>query len=309
MFAQAITATPVEPGTVGRRALWARDPRIKRLFTPQSAARAAIVLFGYVASIVVLLVVTNLAGHFAVTVVASVLIASRLKGLNNIVHECSHHAFAASRAFNERVGAILCVVLFTDYASYNKEHASHHRSLGDYTRDLDFQLRRPLAHDQPFSWRRVLVQIATLQFLWFYVPRPRLTKSEHLGGIVVLALVLGALVWAGAYQAALALVLAHVVFLALHRFVIDIVDHGGIYTADVDEIHRSRNFIIGNAVLREIVFPRNDCYHLVHHLYPYLPVVSFGEAHALLMEDPEYCDLRHHPKFGLAGRRDTAGAP
>jgi fatty acid desaturase len=302
MHGDVIAAAPGELRTVSHRALWARDRRIKHLFTPQSAVRATIVLAGYVASIVALLVVVDLAGHLAVTGAASLLIASRLKGLNNIVHECSHRAFSASREFNERVGSILSVVLLTDYASYKEEHGSHHRALGDYARDLDFQLRRPLAHDRPFSWRRVLVQIATLQFLWFYVPRLRLTKPEHLTGLVGFALVLGALVWRGAYHAALALALAHLVFLALHRFVIDIVDHGGIYAANVDELYKSRNFIIGDAVLREIVFPRNDCYHLIHHLYPYLPVASFGEAHALLMEDQEYRDLRHRATSVLARR-------
>jgi len=280
----------------------ARDRRIKHFFTPQRPAIAIAFLAAYTSSIAALLLLAELAGNLAATVASAMLIASLLKGLNNIVHECSHHAFSNNRAFNERVGEILCIVLLTDYASYKREHSSHHRFLGDYARDLDFQLRQPLAHDRVFTWRRILVHLATLSFLWFYVPRVRLTRREHLAGVGALALVFGGLLVVGAYQAALALALAHVVFLAFLRFLIDVVDHGGIYVSGVDELYKSRNFIVGNAVVRWMLFPRNDCYHLIHHLYPYLPVSSFGKVHTILMEAPEYRELRHRATLHLASR-------
>ncbi|HEX2691561.1 MAG TPA: fatty acid desaturase [Kofleriaceae bacterium] len=299
-------ATPAElhPDLRGdeHRAASARDRRIKHFFTPQSTARASAILFGYAVSIVALLGLAQVAGHPAVTILAAMLIASLLKGLNNIVHECSHHSFSKDRAFNERVGSILCVTLLSDYASYKKEHSSHHRFLGDYAHDLDFQLRQPLGHDLAFRWRRVLGHLATFRFLWFYVPRVRLTRREHQGGVALFALVLGGLIVLEAYQAALAFALAHVVFLAFLRFLIDIVDHGGIYLADQSELYKSRNFILHNAALRWMFFPRNDCYHLIHHLYPYLPVASFGEVHTILMEDPDYRNLRHRATFHLSHR-------
>jgi fatty acid desaturase len=91
------------------------------------------------------------------------------------------------------------------------------------------------------------------------------------------------------------------VFMPFLRFVIDIIDHGGIYTAEANELYKSRNFI-HHAALRWILFPRNDCYHLIHHLYPYLPVASFGKVHAILMEDPEYRNLQHRATFHLSHR-------
>lgn len=296
-------ATPADSPARAHRAAWARDPRVRQFFTPPSVARASAILFGYLASIVALMIVVEIVGHAAVTVALAILISSLLKGLNNIVHECSHHAFSRSRAFNETVGELLCVILLNDYASYKKEHGSHHRFLGDYARDLDFQARLPLAHDRPFRWRRVLLHVATLRFLWFYVPRVRLTRREHAAGVAAHALMFVVLLAAGAYQAVLAFALAHVVFLAFLRFLIDIVDHGGIYLAEVDELYKSRNFIMRNAALRWLFFPRNDCYHLIHHLYPYLPVATFGKVHALLLEDPEYRNLRHRATFHLARSR------
>lgn len=303
MTLPAISASVARAAAAGTRGgAWARDRRIKRFFTPQPRAHASAILSGYAAAFAALLILAELAGRLAITVAAAMLIASLLKGLNNIVHECSHHAFSRDRAFNERVGAILCVVLLMDYASYKTEHGSHHRFLGDYARDLDFGARRPLAHDRPFTWRRVLVHLATLRFLWFYLPRLHLTRRAHLAGFIGLALVFAGLLAAGACQAALALALAHAVFLTLLRFLLDVVDHGGLYVAEVDELYKSRNFIIGNFVLRCVLFPRNDCYHLIHHLYPYLPVASFGEVHAILMEDPEYRALRHRATAHLASR-------
>jgi len=280
----------------------ARDRRIKRFFAPPSVVSASAIVVGYILSIPALLIAADVAGHVAITVAVAVLIGTLLKGLNNIVHECSHQAFSNDRAFNERLGTILCVLLLTDYASYKKEHSSHHRFLGDYERDLDFQLRQPLGHDRPFTWRCLVGPLATLRFLWFYLPRPQLTRRDHVVGAVALVLLLGGLLSIGAIQAAAALALAHAVILPFLRFVIDIVDHGGIYRAELDELHRSRNFIVSNPVLRWMLFPRNDCYHLIHHLYPYLPVARFSEVHAILMEDPDYRALQHLAMPRLASR-------
>ena len=274
---------------------WPRagDPRIKRFFTPPSVARASATLAAYLLAIPALVVVAEVVGRTPVTLVIAVVLGTVFKGLNNIVHECSHHAFSSERAFNERVGAWLCVVLLSDYASYKKEHSSHHRFLGDYDRDLDFALRRGLGHDRPFTWRRLVAPVATLRFLWFYLPRPQLTRREHATGVLAWGATLAGLLAVGAVDAALALALGYLVVLSLLRFVIDVVDHGGIYEARRAELYKSRNFIVGNPVLRWLLFPRNDCYHLIHHLYPYLPVSTFGAVHAILMEDPDYRALPH----------------
>lgn len=280
----------------------ARDRRIKQFFAPQGTASASAIVAGYSLPMAALMVAAEIAGHAAVTAAAAVLIGMLLKGLNNIVHECSHHAFSSDRAFNERLGSILCVVLLADYASYKREHSSHHRFLGDYDRDLDFQVRRPLGHDRPVTWWRMVAPLATLRFLWFYMPRPQLTRRDHLIGVTALGLLLGGLLSIGAIHAALALALAHLLVVPLLRFVIDLVDHGGLYRAELDELYKSRNFIISNPVLRWMLFPRNDCYHLIHHLYPYLPVASFGEVHKILMEDPDYRALRHLAVHRFLGR-------
>jgi fatty acid desaturase len=253
------------------------------------------------------LVAADRVGRAAVTVLLAVVVASLFKGLNNIVHECSHNAFAEDARFNRFLGTILCVLLLMDFQSYKREHTSHHRYLGDYDRDLDFQLRRGLGHDRRFRWRRMLRDTVSLRFVRYYVPRVRLRHPHHLVGLSFYAVLLIGLLAVGACDAAVILFLAHVLFMPWLRYFIDIVDHGGLYRADVGELYKSRNFVVGNFALRWLLFPRNDCYHLIHHLYPYLPIASFGKVHAVLLEDPAYRGLRHRAELG--GFRPAGGDP
>lgn len=281
--------------------------KMKELFVPPPVAAACLTLAGYLAAIVALTWAAQRAANVAATVVAAALLASCFKGLNNIVHECSHRSFCRSLRANRALGIGVCMLLLTDFASYLREHASHHRYLGDYTRDLDFQLRRQLDHSQRITWGRIARDVLTLRVFAFYLPRVALGNPQHLVGAALLGGVLVALGVAGAWHAVSALVLSYVVFLAVLRYLIDIVDHGGLYRADVEELHKSRNFIIRNPLLRWMLFPRNDCYHLVHHLYPYVPVSCFGQAHALLLEEDDYRRLPHAAR--LAAFDATAQEP
>jgi fatty acid desaturase len=66
----------------------------------------------------------------------------------------------------------------------------------------------------------------------------------------------------------------------------DCIDHAGILTKK-NEIEASRNFIIPK-LMRFVFFPRNNCYHLIHHLFPTIPSQHFDQSHKLLMDDPTY---------------------
>jgi fatty acid desaturase len=54
-----------------------------------------------------------------------------------------------------------------------------------------------------------------------------------------------------------------------------------------DELEASRN-VLAPAPIRWLFFPRNDCYHLVHHLFPQVPARHLDVAHAELSKDPAY---------------------
>jgi fatty acid desaturase len=276
----------------------ATNRKIKALFQPPTVLTAASTVAAYVFAIPMALAVSQLVGHVAMSIGIAVLVSSLLKGVNNIVHECSHRSFSSDGRFNHVIGSVLSVLLLMDFTSYKREHVSHHRYLGNYERDLDFQIRRRLRHGRPFTWSRILRDLVTLRACWFYLPRVNLAHPHHLAGVAIYAATLAALFAAGATNAAIVLLGAYAGCFSILRYFIDIVDHGGLYRDHVTEIYKSRNFIVRNRAIRWLLFPRNDCYHLVHHLYPYLPVASFGKAHVVLMEEAGYQRLPHEARLG-----------
>jgi fatty acid desaturase len=67
----------------------------------------------------------------------------------------------------------------------------------------------------------------------------------------------------------------------------DILDH-----AFSDE--KTQNHFFKIKILNLIFFPRNDAYHLVHHLFPRAPVCEFKKIHEqLLLQQNEYGKLKH----------------
>jgi fatty acid desaturase len=55
-----------------------------------------------------------------------IFIATRMRGLNNIIHECTHSSFTN----NKILGRIAAAIVFTSFESYRKEHISHHINQG-----------------------------------------------------------------------------------------------------------------------------------------------------------------------------------
>jgi fatty acid desaturase len=66
----------------------------------------------------------------------------------------------------------------------------------------------------------------------------------------------------------------------------DCIDHGGL-VGETDELAASRNLVVPK-ILRVILFPRNDCYHLVHHLFPQVPTHHLDACHERLLDHPAY---------------------
>jgi len=277
--------------------------KIKELYGPPSTRAATLILLRYTLLLVVTLSMVAWFSNWVLTIALAFFVAVYFKGFNNIVHECSHNSFSNSRTYNMRVGHTLCAVLFMDFVSYKVEHTSHHRHLGNYENDIDFKERRRLGHDRAFTARRVFKHIVSLTFMRLYWPAVDLSVHTHRVSLALYAVLFSGLYLAHAYSVITALLIAHLIFLPLTRYLTDIIDHGGLYREDVGEIYKSRNFIIQNPVLRGIFFPRNDCYHLIHHLYPYLPVHNFDLAHIQLMSDPTYSILTHHGSLSVLSMR------
>ena len=85
----------------------------------------------------------------------------------------------------------------------------------------------------------------------------------------------------------------------------DCLDHAGL-VANEDEIDASRN-VLAPPLVKLLFFPRNDCFHLVHHLFPHVPARHLENAHATLTDDPIYQQKQNAmPSAGVVGEIEVA---
>ena len=228
----------------------------------------------------------------AIAVVAvMVFIGTRFRGLNNIIHECSHATFSSSRSVDWTIGKFCAVVLFSSFNDYRDEHLTHHAHLGDYDHDLDLQGIKDMKLHEPLSTRVVLRHMFTPligRHLPYYL---NLNFSAGDGKVYFVAKI----VWLFALVVSAAIFpLTIGIFLLLSfclaysslNYWADCLDHAGIVGTQ-DDIAASRN-ILAPLPLRVLFFPRNDSFHLVHHLFPQVPARHLESAHMTLSEEAAY---------------------
>lgn len=267
-------------------------------------ATALAILAGYAGSILLAIVLGAWAiadaGAWAYAIVPAlmVFIGTRLRGLNNIVHECTHFAFVEGNVLNDLFGKMAAVPVLAAFTQYRAEHATHHTYLGDSELDEDLRELLVFGLDKPVDKKMLLRHIAT-PLLGLHLRRylsPDLSMQDGtafgLAKRALMACVAAAFV-VFPLTTLLLVVLPYVwVFTGLNYWA-DCIDHAGRLNAE-DELYKSRNFIV-SPPLRMLFFPRGDCYHLIHHLFPSVPVHHFPACHAQLMANSAYRTLSHYP--------------
>jgi fatty acid desaturase len=234
-------------------------------------------------------------------------IGTRFRGFNNIVHECSHFTFSEHRDDNVLFGKICSSLLLGCFRDYREEHMSHHAHCGDYERDLDLQGSRAFRLEEALTARALLRHILTPLFGLHFRRPPNVNLSARDGvryRILKIALIAAAVGFLAVDPVA-ALVLVWVPFLWIYTAInywTEVIDHAGLVGSE-DDLEASRNFIVPKQ-LSLIIFPRNDCYHLVHHLFPQVPSAHFDECHRQLLTHPEY-----RARVEGSGARRSAGMP
>lgn len=232
--------------------------------------------------------------------VLAVVIATRLRGLNNIVHECSHYTFTRSIRANVMFGRIAAVVLLGGFRKYEREHATHHTFLGDREQDKDFENLQVFGIDKPVTWgslgRHLVTPILGLH-LRRYFPVDLSFEDGRAVGLAKLGLLaaVAAGVWLAPVTTLAMVLLPYLYVMTAINYWNDCVDHAGLI-AETDDLYASRNLILPLG-LRALLFPRNDCFHLVHHLFPSVPVHHLPACHRRLLSDPAYAALKHHPRL------------
>lgn len=223
--------------------------------------------------------------------VVVVFIATRMRGLNNIVHECSHFTFSKRREDNVLFGSICASLVLGCFSDYRDEHMTHHAHLGDYEKDLDLQGIRKFRLEEPLTPKTILRHALT-PVLGLHLPYYLNVNLSARDGAAYRALKIGliaAAVGLVAIDPLAALLLVWIPFVWVYSAInywTDCIDHAGLVGAG-DELDASRNCEVPKQ-LRALVFPRNDCYHLIHHLFPQVPARHYDSCHRRLMAHPDY---------------------
>jgi fatty acid desaturase len=218
-------------------------------------------------------------------------IATRLRGFNNIVHECSHYTFSVNREDNRILGSICASLNLGCFRDYRDEHLTHHAHVGDYEKDMDLHgiedLRLEAELTPKTVLRHILTPILGLHFPYYLNPNFS-AKDGRIYWMLKMSLV-GAAILFLLIDPLAALVLVWLPFLWVFTAInywTDCIDHGGI-VGNEDELDASRNLVVPK-MLRAILFPRNDCFHLVHHLFPLIPANHLEACHNELLHNRSY---------------------
>lgn len=220
-----------------------------------------------------------------------IFIGTRLRGLNNIVHECSHATFSAVRQDNSVIGKLCASLILKSFRDYRDEHLSHHAHLGDYDHDLDLQGIKDLRLHDPLSPKvllRHMVNPLLGRHLPYYLGMNLSSRDGRFFQVFKLALLLSVTLFSFAFPMTglVFVIVPYVLVFSALNYWADCLDHAGL-VAHEDDLDASRN-ILAPRVLRWLFFPRNDCFHLVHHLFPHVPARHLEATHMTLAEDRVY---------------------
>jgi fatty acid desaturase len=257
-----------------------------------------------------------------VVIVAMILIASRMRALDNFVHESSHQLLFRNRRANTWLTTLLCAYpVGISYFAYVQSHYVHHRDTGGPD---DPCRKRQEKYDflEPRQQRKFLLR--TLLIFWdapAYLINSALTymkpatppkdekqrvwqRREIVGkwvfwSVVCIVLTLGGwwpiflLYWVAPY----------LTFFQAIRKLAEHSEHNGLWNAS-REVETTRNNFC-NPILRLLIYPHHDNYHLTHHLYSSIPHYRLRRAHQVLLQDKEYAAAHHCYGYFRATKRGS----
>lgn len=246
---------------------------------------------------------------------AVVLIGARQRGIADSLHMGTHHALARNALLNFTLATVASgYLVFQGYWVYFVSHVLHHHPrLGDPVLDPDYAaLRRQGLYGSTrgaATARRYLRNILSVRNSAEYAAM--LVRDRILGAlslrIVRLELCLRLTYWATlaviiSEWRAWPLVLAYWIVPLLTTAnwlgqLIELLEHYPLMeTRPRVDLYMTRNRLLG-AIGRCLLGTHHENYHLVHHLFEWLPPWRVQPAHAVLMQVAEYAQL--HRERGL----------
>lgn len=220
--------------------------------------------------------------------VSLVIIGSRQRALSNLVHDGSHCNLFGNKSINDLIVNLgAASPMFDAVSLYRKSHKDHHSFLGTKN-DPDFlkHLEYGYGDENPkkknsiklfislvINFRAWIDSITGSFFelktnqkiqiaLWWITISTILLYFDKNLFIYTMAL------WWGARMTTYHMI----------RIFAEFLDHSGLKTGSTFSFTRN---IPGAGVLKYILHPHSDNYHLVHHLFPKIPHYNLKKAHSL----------------------------
>lgn len=224
-------------------------------------------------------------------------ISNRQRSLGNILHDAGHRNIWREKDRNDLVArALVAPLLFASLSRYRETHFQHHLELGRPQGDPDLIP----GHDHlPSLW---VVSYARCLLSWstwlgslgghLFAQEVSLRSKAFIMGWW--AILVGVLALLGGGDFALAFLVLWLLSRATLFHCIttfrEMCDHFGLRPGGVFGFTRD---MVCNGPWRWIIHPRNNGYHLTHHLLPAVPYYRLPEAHTLLSQLPMFEDRSH----------------
>lgn len=249
---------------------------------------------------------------YLLTLGLAVIAAGFLVRMFIIFHDCGHGSFFKSKRANRIVGTILGSLVFTPYDYWHREHAIHHKTVGNLDKrgsgdvwTLTAEEYSKASPGKRFLYRLYRHPILLLGIgpfflfvLWFRIPRKSMTResrrSVHVTNLIVLI-----------FCSSLILLMGWKAFLMIQLPVIYIATVAGVWLFYVqhqyEEVIWTRQedwdyktmALEGSSYMK---FPRllqwfsgNIGYHHIHHLSPMIPNYKLEQCHK---ENPMFAHVK-----------------
>jgi fatty acid desaturase len=224
-------------------------------------------------------------------------ISNRQRALGNILHDAGHRNIWRDKDRNDIVAcALVAPLLFASLSRYRETHFQHHLELGRTQGDPDLI---PGQDHLPSSWMVSYIRCLLSWTNWLgslgghlFAQEVSLRSKAFIMGWW--ASLVGVLALLGGGDFALAFVSLWLISRATLFHCIttfrEMCDHFGLLPGGVFGFTRD---MVCHGHWRWIIHPRNNGYHLTHHLLPAVPYYRLPEAHTLLCQLPLFEDRSH----------------
>lgn len=223
---------------------------------------------------------------------ALVVIGNRQRALGNILHDAGHRNLCRDSRINDALArALVAPLLFTSLTRYRETHWQHHLALGRRWHDPD---RLEIPSEPPQHWLTSYQRHLCNGPLWWgsfagHLASSEVAKSSKFFIVVWWTAALGVLHATGG--AHFALVFAVLWLLArgsvfhLITTMREMCDHFGLQPGGVFTFTRDMDC---RGLWRQLFHPRNNGYHLTHHLLPAVPYYRLPETHRMFRATAVY---------------------